>query len=73
MLQYRMTISFSNELSYNSLHQLLTEMSKLTVVFYFIGIKINIRDVPRHRYKHRLISVSFSHIGIGFMIIIEPI
>ena len=35
-------------------------------------ILLKIRDVPIHRYRHRLISVSFSHIGIG-LIKIEPI
>ena len=33
---------------------------------------LNSRDVPIHRYRHRLISVSFSNIGIGLMKI-EPI
>ena len=78
---------FSMVISQNSLSNMTTNCANCDysaingskVIHNVEGVKINFaqlfyRDVPihRYRYRHRLISVSFFHIGIGLMKI-EPI
>ena len=42
-----------------------TELEQLSRVSTVPVRRMLVRDVPIHRYRHRLISVSFFHIGIG--------